>query len=225
MGRQQFTVKTWNTLKSLIDSGEGDYVTFQVNDRPGNSYTLYARCLSDGRSQGYDTITRNECIGYDAVFQKHFGLKDLIANKQVLMITDAIAFKVYPLIKKEKIRVRGRNAMIQKNGRMRVFGTLNQGYPPFIRLCIDCTQESEIVSCTLQKLHEIDEDEVFGKICTGCHAPLAAWEQCAFCHEVYWKIELHTCAERRIYQNTFKGVMDPLDLIVTQFATNPVKDA
>lgn len=45
-------------------------------------------------------------------------------------------------------------------------------------------------------LTEEDDEELFGKICTSCHAPLSDWLQCRFCGDVWWNgIESHMCSD------------------------------
>lgn len=102
------------------------------------------------------------------------------------------------------------------------------------RYCIECaikryqveSREKLIAHLTehgiaFTLLTEEDDAQLFGKVCTRCHAPLSDWLECNFCHDIWWNgTDSHMCDDLRRAMR--RGNDD--NWLVTSYRQNAIPD-
>lgn len=121
------------------------------------------------------------------------------------------------------LRVRGKSML-----RVTTSGAISNRYKK-LRFCLDCIPDVDIAGCHIHFIDQsnsLDEsEELFGKICFNCKAPLAEWSQCSFCRNVWWDgCESHMCDELRAKLRRDPEYLSFDSGLVETFHTNPIPD-
>lgn len=67
-------------------------------------------------------------------------------------------------------------------------------YQETFRFCKDCASKVIVKqNCNALILTNENDEDLYGKICDCCHAPMGDWLQCKFCDQVFWNDQGHTC--------------------------------
>lgn len=156
--------------------------------------------------------------------------KHALGDYKVSMLLDrhVKGFKVTPNEVSHDTTLRALRVGGQSMLRVTSSGAISSRYQK-LRFCTECMKNVQLVYCTVRSIDETnsldEENELYGKICFNCKAPLADWSQCTFCRDIWWDDSgSHDCDHIRTKQRRDPEWFSYNEWTIQRFHTNPIPD-